>query len=337
MNFTPPQLARAFTVEKFHKKKWDGWVMEPKHDGMRAIVHVSEDGVEIWSRSGKPYAQLLPKLVEVFKTLPAGTIIDGELAIIDEWFPLPYIQDSYARTARIPVVNFNKTMRIMGTGEVKAIDRQNSLSENYIGDMSFIAFDLPMLEGRDLSDSEQWARSIGLRTLLEGTPDTIVVNPTLPAEISIYDDLVEAGIEGVILKNQKGIYKEGRNSDWLKLKSEKTFDVVVTGFTDANEGKTGKWLGQIGAIEFSAYMPDGELKYVGRCSGMDDATRKMWTDIRDNEIRIQSPGIQYGGYVIEVKANELVGTGEYRTPRHPQYVTLRTDKVAAECTMDQFE
>lgn len=343
MTFTPPQLARAFTVEKFHKKTWDGWFMEPKHDGMRAIVHVTDEGVEIWSRSGKPYAQLLPKLVEVFKVLPAGTILDGELAIIDGHFPLHYIHaDAYATSSTIPIVNFNKTMRIMGTGVEKAIKRQDPASGEdkdnpYLGDMTFICFDILAFAGKEVASHTQRMRSLYVSQLVKQLGSkALVQNPTLPVDIWIYDELVAAGIEGVILKNQEGIYKEGRNSDWLKLKSEKTFDVVVMGFTDANEGKTGKWLGKIGAIEFGAYLPDGTLQYVGRCSGMDDTTRDYWTQVRKDVTEAGYTPANFDPVVIEVKANELVGSGEYRTPRHPQYVGIRIDKEAKDCTMDQF-
>lgn len=347
MTFVEPQLARPFTIEKFNKKPqqiWKDWFMEPKHDGMRALVYVGKDEVEVYSRSGKVYATHVPELVASLSYLPAGTIIDGELAVIDGWHdqmywagqPLgwngPSGQAVFSASARVPIVNFNKTMRIMGTGWEKAVDRQNPDSENFVGKMSFIGFDVIQYEHVSIQGNPQWMRSVSLNTLASSLNDpNFVMNPRLPVDLTVYDALVEAGIEGVILKSQNGHYGSGRSSDWLKLKSEKTFDVVVMGFTDAKEGKTGKFAGKIGAIEFGAYLPDGTLNYVGRCSGMDDATRDEWTKIRDNGPDLKNLD------VIEVKANELVGSGEYRTPRHPQYVTKRIDKDAKDCKMEQFK
>ncbi len=332
--FVEPQLARPFTIEKFKKKTWGEWVMEPKHDGMRAIVSIGVDEVEVYSRSGKVYATHVPELVALLSYLPAGTVLDGELAVVDDTIDQMYIDGNYNASVKVPVVNFNKTMRIMGTGFEKAVARQDPKDETFVGKMSFIAFDLLFLGEQDLREATQLYRNIMLTDLVMKVNSlNFTRNPILPVDLAIYDELVAKGVEGVILKNLNGLYSSGRNSDWLKLKSEKTFDVVVTGFTDAKEGKTGKFAGKIGAIEFSAYLPDGTLQYVGRCSGMDDTTRDSWTIIRDNWGSHQYDDI----LVIEVKANEMVGSGEYKTPRHPQYVTQRIDKDAKDCLMEQFK
>ena len=348
MTFIEPQLARPFTIEKFNKKPdhiWKDWFMEPKHDGMRALVYVGVDEVEVYSRSGKVYATHVPELVASLSYLPAGTILDGELAVIDGWYEQDYF-DNLARkdrTANVPIVNFNKTMRIMGTGFEKAIKRQDPASANdtdnpFTGKMSFIAFDILSYGDTDHREHPQWMRSTSLRNTVDTLGDPrVVVNPRIPVDLDIYDKLVRAGIEGVILKYQNGLYQSGRNSDWLKLKSEKTFDVVVMGFTDAKEGKTGKFAGKIGAIEFGAYLPDGTLQYVGRCSGMDDETRDYWTDVRDALATENYSPADFDPVVIEVKANEMVGSDEYRTPRHPQYVGIRIDKEAKDCLMEQFK
>ena len=347
-DFFEPQLARDLKIEKFGKKDFRGWYMEPKHDGMRAVVHVGLDSVEIYSRSGKVYAQLLPELATMFSYLPAGTVIDGELAVVDDYQDLMYwtnpvqgpgAQGIYSMVAKVPVVNFNKTMRIMGTGVEKALKRQDPVSGDdkdnpFVGKMSFIAFDLPFTRGLDLRETVQGLRSVLLHELVREVNDPrLIINPVLPVDLAIYEELVAAGGEGVILKNREGIYKSGRNSDWLKIKSVKTFDVVVMGFTEANEGKTGKFKGQIGAIEFGAYQPDGTLQYVGRCSGMNDAERLAWTE-RSNAWEQDDDAEKW---VIEVKANELVGSGEYKTPRHPNYVGIRIDKEPKDCLMEQFK
>jgi ATP-dependent DNA ligase len=147
---------------------------------------------------------------------------------------------------------------------------------------------------------------------------------------STIDELWEAGIEGAILKNVNSVYIPGkrRANTWYKVKSELTADVVVVGFTEANEGKTGKFAGKIGAIRFGAYTVEGVLVEIGQCSGMSDAERDRWTEIRDME--------DITPRVIEVKYNDLVGSGEYGTPRHPQFKTERVDKRPEDCLMEQF-
>lgn len=312
--FVEPMLARAAQESDLSTKDWTGWTLEPKHDGMRAIIERTEDGVEIYSRTGKSQKGKCPHIEESFINLPIGTILDGELAIVVDYLK---VDDQY-----VPVVDFNKTMRVMGSGVDKAVLRQQEF-----GPIQFLAFDVIQYGDNDVTSRPQEHRSIIVNAI---QLVHLIHNPQYTGNFeAVYNELIAAGVEGAILKNNSGVYKSGRNRDWLKVKSAKTFDVIVSGFTDGQ----GKYDGQIGAIEFSAYMPDGSLRYVGRCSGMTDVERDVWTTIRDN----WGTPLYSDQIIIEVKANEMVGSGEYKTPRHPQYVTQRIDKHAKDCTMEQFK
>jgi len=322
MSFIEPMLARAAEESDLSTKNWDGWVLEPKHDGMRAIVVRTTDGVEIYSRTGKTQKGKCPHLEEAFMVLPEGTVLDGELAMVESYI------DVYGK--QVPVVNFNKTMRVMGSGVDKAVLRQSEL-----GSLSFIIFDVMVLGngGRTLYETPQDSRFSISDSL---TVKHMVHNPRFEGDFEeIYNTLIKAGVEGAILKGLKGEYLPGKRSKtWLKVKSAKTFDVVVTGFTEGQ----GKYEGQIGAIEFSAYDDNGSLNYVGRCSGMTDEERLKWTEYRNAMAADKAAGKPFPEYtVIEVKANEMVGSGEYRTPRHPQYQHIRVDKNPADCKMEQFK
>jgi ATP-dependent DNA ligase len=313
--FAEPMLARAAEEETLSTKDWAGWLLEPKHDGMRAIVSRTDDGVEIYSRTGKSQKGKCPHLEKVFMDLPVGTILDGAIALVTG--------HTSVRSKLVPLVDFNKTMRIMGSAADKAVARQNEF-----GKVSFIIFDVIEYNGNG-------AQATGITQAVRSDVCNkielpfVVHNPQYFADFpGVYAELIDAKVEGAILKNIHGTYKEGnRSKDWLKVKSAKTFDVVVSGFTDGQ----GKYEGQIGAVEFGAYFDDGGFVYVGRCSGMTDAERRYFTDIRDDKTYIDTP------IVIEVKANEMVGSGEYRTPRHPQYQHIRTDRTPESCLMEQFK
>lgn len=310
--FVEPMLARAAEESDLSTKDWSGWVLEPKHDGMRAIVTVTENGVEIYSRTGKSQKGKCPHLEHSLSKFPVGTVLDGEIALV--------VNATVVGQHKVPVVDFNKTMRIMGSGVDKAVARQKEF-----GEVVFLLFDVIQYGSTDLREKPQHIR-FDIADKLEA--NWLMHNPRYHTNFAaIYDRLVEEGIEGAILKNIGAVYKVGgRSKDWLKVKSAKTFDVVVSGFTDGQ----GKYTGQIGAIEFGAYFPDGGFAYVGRCSGMTDEERKHYTAIRDGNNLVNTP------IVIEVKANEMVGSGEYRTPRHPQYVCARVDKNPEDCLMEQF-
>lgn len=314
--FVEPMLARAVEESDLESRTWDGWVMEPKHDGMRCIVSRDADGVHFFSRTGKSQDGKVEHLVRFFQDLPVGTVLDGEIAMIDGYFQPPHtFMQKDKRGVRVPIVNFNATMRVMGSNAAKAWKKQTE-TQKFV---SFIVFDVISVGGIDsttLTQEERWEVLDGMKF-----NNYVVYNPKFGVSKDLYDKLIEAKIEGVILKDIATHYLPGKRSKgWLKVKSAKTFDVIITGYTEGQ----GKYLGQIGAIEFSAYGEQG-LTYVGRCSGMTDAERKKFTDERPI------------GTVIEVKANEMVGSGEYRTPRHPQYQHIRLDKNPSDCTMEQFK
>lgn len=311
--FVDPMLARAAEESDLSSKDWTNWILEPKHDGMRAIVSITENGVEIYSRTGKSQKGKCPHIEKSLRFLPVGTVLDGEIAFVESSITV--------RGKSVPVVNFNKTMRIMGSGVDKALLRQREF-----GLVQFIIFDVIAVGGVDISGATQTQRFDLLKNIRY---DYVRHNPRFESDfVGVYKELISHKVEGAILKKLDGVYVEGKRShNWLKVKSAKTFDVVVSGFTD---GK-GKYEGMVGAIEFGAYFEDGSFAYVGRCSGMTDEERQHYTDIRDGKKQVNTP------IVIEVKANEMVGSGEYRSPRHPQYVCVRVDKNPEDCLMDQFK
>lgn len=322
--FTEPMLASPVTEKKRATLASPKYILEPKHDGMRATLSKHNGEVKIYSRVGLEYQEHLPRLVEQASQLPDGTTLDGELMVVKKWTPINGIQ--------VPVADFNNTMRVMGANPDKAIFRQ---TEHPI---EFCVFDVLSYNGQDYTGDSYATRMYNLQILLDLHPMPFVFqNARIHGwNDNTIQDLWEAGIEGAILKNQDSIYIPGkrRANTWYKVKAELTADVVVVGFTDANEGKTGKFKGKIGAIRFGAYDEQtGLIVEIGQCSGMNDAERDRWTAIRDSG-EVSDPFTPKR--VIEVKYNDLVGSSQYGTPRHPQFKTERIDKNPEDCSLEQF-
>jgi ATP-dependent DNA ligase len=310
---TTPEKKRATLSDK------TGYVLEPKHDGMRATISKHNGEVKIYSRVGLEYQDHLPALVAEASQLPDGTVIDGELMVVKSWQPINGIP--------VAVADFNNTMRVMGSNPDKAITRQEQHP------IEFCVFDVLSFNGTDYTADSYETRMYNLQIMLDLYP-----MPSVFQNARIYgwdnetiNDLWKVNIEGAILKNKQSKYIPGkrRANTWYKIKAELTADVVVMGYTDAKEGKTGKWLGKVGALVFGAYNDQQELVEVGQCSGMTDAERDRWTDIRDD-------ATDGNLRVIEVKYNDLVGSGTFGTPRHPQFKTERIDKRPEDCLMEQF-
>lgn len=316
--FLEPMLASSTPEKKRATLTSGDYWLEPKHDGMRAIISKHEGKVRIYSRVGIEYTDHLPALVEELDILPDGTILDGELMVVKKRVKI--------EGHEVAVADFNATMRIMGSNADKAIKRQEEKK------IEFCVFDIPKLNGISLESVHYNLRLVELEILLRDRfIPSMTKNPVLAKwNESTITALMEAGIEGAILKHWLSLYVAGkrRANTWYKVKAELTADVAVMGFTDAKEGKTGKWLGKVGAIVFGAYDASGELVEVGQCSGMTDVERDRWTEIRDSGMDLTQ--------VIEVKYNDLVGSGEFGTPRHPQFKTERIDKRREDCSIEQF-
>ncbi len=189
-----------------------------------------------------------------------------------------------------------------------------------IGNPTYRVFDMLYDDGADIRSLSMYERKkCALEFVYElRHPLISVVDSMLPRQ-DYYNKIVADGGEGVILKNICAPY--GESGAWVKVKKFSTLDVVVTDFTRAKFGVTGKYDGQIGAAVVSVYL-QGQLCPVGRVSGMDDATRLDMTE---------NPG-RWLGVVIEVRAQEF---GKERL-RHPRYERRRDDADARTCTYEKM-
>lgn len=86
-----------------------------------------------------------------------------------------------------------------------------------------------------------------------------------------YEDVIRKGGEGVVMKWEKGVYKEGptRTQEQYKVKRQIEVDAVVTGFTPPRKGSTFEKEGLIGGLTFSVKdITDGKFYEVGSVSNI---------------------------------------------------------------------
>jgi hypothetical protein len=51
-------------------------MLEPKWDVFRAVAHVDEEGVRLFTRRGRAHHDRFPRLNAELRELPAGTVLD---------------------------------------------------------------------------------------------------------------------------------------------------------------------------------------------------------------------------------------------------------------------
>ncbi|CCI88402.2 DNA ligase [Yersinia phage phiR8-01] len=123
-----------------------------------------------------------------------------------------------------------------------------------------------------------------------------------------YDQLVNQGYEGLMVKRQNFEYIYGRTVAWMKMKPEDERDGEITGYV---EGK-GEFEGLIGSIEIR--FVDGSTTSV---SGMSYALR----------VAISADREGYIGRIVEVRFMQRDSQGGYR---HPKFYRFHPDKTTLE-------
>lgn len=315
-----PMLANSLEIGLAkHLPQWERIVnqryyMETKLDGMRLILKFNEGVlVSAFTRSGRDVLDNIPELWR-------ARIIRWDLptCVLDCEFGYTLLQGS--------IIDFNQTMRVMGSGRDEAQRKASEISDLPIAHV----FDILEFGGADLTRTRQSER----RGILVDIINSRRGHPSKPNKVpyimdltdywdswdeSIYTELVNEGCEGVILKNPMApyVFEKRPTQTWYKVKKFATIDTVVVGFQDGQ----GKYTGQIGAIKYGL-IEDGKLKEWGQVSGMSDFERAAIST---------EPGV-YMGKVMEVRYFGLTAG----TPRHPQFIRFRDDKKDIECGTDQI-
>lgn len=306
-----------------------GWVYEPKWDGFRTILWSGEDP-RMDSRNGKPLLRYFPELVPALAELPPGTVIDGEVVVVVD-----------------NVTHFDQLQLRIHPAE----SRIALLSEKIPAEL--VAFDLLAYEGEDLRSVPYSERRVRLEELFGtlGFPSHLTpVTGDLEVARRWFNEFEAAGCDGIICKSVDGVYVEDKRL-WIKWKHRRDCDCVVGGYRVHKDGD------KIGSILLGLYNDEGELHFIGHCSGFSDHDRvellRQFEQIRSDasfggEVDVRVPGGESRwssgkdlswipiapGVVVEVSYDQLEGNRFRHATRFERW---RPDKLAAECTMDQLE
>ncbi|MCF5721133.1 ATP-dependent DNA ligase [Pseudomonas syringae] len=179
------------------------WQVEWKWDGIRAQLVKREGRLWIWSRGEELVTERFPELHSLVSGLPDGTVIDGEIVVWkDAVQPFALLQQRIGR----------KTM-----------------SKKVLEDapVAVLAYDLLEHEGDDWRNHTQAERRAQLEQVIAQCNQPVLqASPLLTG--TTWQDLAEQreasrslGVEGMMLKDRKGLYGVGRTKDmglWWKWK-----------------------------------------------------------------------------------------------------------------------
>ncbi|MEO6186767.1 MAG: ATP-dependent DNA ligase [Steroidobacteraceae bacterium] len=293
----------------------EGWLAEWKWDGIRGQIVRREQECVLWSRGEELITDRFPEIIAAARTLPSGTVLDGEVMCWRGDSPLPFatLQKRIGR-------------KTLGTAILAAAPAR------------FVAYDLLEKGGVDLRAASLHARRAALVDILRDAPPALGISQPLAPDsweaLTLLRDSSRAlGVEGVMLKDLHAPYGAGRQRGaWWKWKIEPlSFDAVMI-YAAAGHGRRSNlytdytfavWDGDVLVPVAKAYsgLTDEEIRELDRW--IRAHTRERFGPVRSVE---------------PVQVFELAYEGIAASPRHksgiamrfPRILRWRHDKPAAE-------
>lgn len=298
----------ADTAEALSDAPLTELLLEPKLDGARVQIHKRGEEVRCFSRALNEVTAALPEVVEAVRAVAADALIlDGEvIALTANGRPLP----------------FQTTMRRFGRRlEVERVRTELPLT-------TFV-FDLLHQDGVAWLDEPLEGRRRALEALLPSSGPLRVTpgwwRPSLETAGAVLEETLAAGHEGLMLKRLDAPYFAGqRGSHWLKLKPEKTLDLVVVA-VEQGSGRRSGWLSNLHLA--ARDEADGETRWVmlGKTfKGMTDALLEWQTQ------ELSRREVTREGHVVHVRPELVVEVAFQEleaSPRYPGGVALRFARV----------
>ncbi len=234
--FVPPQLCETAETPP----AGEDWIFELKYDGYRLELATGADGAVVYTRSGLDWTNRFPGLARAAFALPCrNALLDGEAVVFDE----------------------------KGLSDFAML--VSALEAGHSARVEFVAFDLLVLDEKDLRREPLRARKALLKKLLANVEGPLRYGDDIESDgAAIFRQATQAGAEGIVAKRAHAPYRSGRFSDWRKIKGDFREDVVVIGYRPSDKGET------FASLVAARETPEG-LRYVGRIgSGYGEKTRR---------------------------------------------------------------
>jgi ATP-dependent DNA ligase len=254
-----PMLAKSVKgipdPAKFTVDGVGGLSFEPKWDGFRCLVFKDGDEVELASRNTKPLTRYFPEVVAAMREqLPARCVLDGEIFV------------ALRGDDGVDRLEFETLQERIHPAK----SRIDMLAEKTPA--GFVGFDLLALGDTSDVDRPFSERRAALEQALAGLdgPCYLTRTTTDPARAEDWFHQFEgAGLDGVVAKPLTAPYAENART-MLKIKHERTADVVVAGYREHKTSTPERPL--LGSLLLGLFQ-DGELQHVGVSASFTEARR----------------------------------------------------------------
>ncbi|MBI5072512.1 ATP-dependent DNA ligase [Candidatus Woesearchaeota archaeon] len=306
---------------------------EYKYDGFRIECHIVGEKIKLYTRNFEEVTKQFPDVVEAVKKHVKcdNCIFDSEVVGFDP------------KTTQY--VAFQKiSQRIKRKYEIEEAVKKLPVEVN--------VFDILYCDGKSTIDKPFHERRAILSKIIHPKDRVIVLSRIMITDKEeeankFYNEALDKGNEGIMVKNLEAIYKPGSRVGFgVKVKPVmESLDVAIVG-ADWGEGKRSKWM-----TSFTVAIRDEENKLVaigkvgtgikeleGEGVTFAQLTEMLKDDVLDEKGKevIVKPKV-----VIEVHYEEIQKSTTYSSGyalRFPRLIRLREDKGIKDCsTIEQVE
>ncbi len=193
--FTPADLALPESAG--HPFTDRAWVFEIQYDGHRCMVS-RFDTPQMVTRDGWEMSHVFPGLIAELDRLPARTVLDGELLMVDT--------DGFPDHDRL----LGRQALAPGHAVACGYSRQPA---------ALVCWDLLMLAGQDLRPLPLLERKAALKDVLRGMERIWYAGHLEEHGERMYAEARFLELEGIVAKRAQSSYPSGRTSDWVQVKT----------------------------------------------------------------------------------------------------------------------
>ncbi len=345
----------------------DDWQIEWKWDGIRAQLVRRDDGVWIWTRGEELATERFPELEAMGQTLPAGTVLDGEILV---WIAPGSANQGTANNevANDSTTKFNPSSALTAAESSRGCNAalvllegvqpfaalQKRIGRKTMGPkilreqpLVLMVYDVLEVDGIDVRHESQQRRRERLEALIAAHPHPALhLSPLVRGDDWIAlartrEAARRLGTEGFMLKRRDAAYGVGRTKAeglWWKWKVDPLSIDAALIYAQRGHGRRATLYSDYTFAVWSGPPDDAErtlVPFAKAYSGLTDDEMRQVDAIVRKTIRESFGPVRS---VEPTMVFELGFEGIARSPRHksgiavrfPRILRWRTDKPVAE-------
>src|ERR1700730_7108985 len=308
----PSRLEPMLATLGDHPFSDPNWLFEIKWDGVRALARIENGALALRSRNSIDITKRYPELASLPDALAARqAILDGEIVALDAQGHSDFELLQERMHVRAPSESLVTQIRVV-----------------------YFAFDLLYCDGYDLREAPLLERKQLLQRLLYTSERFRYADHQLEHGKELFALAEQNGLEGIVAKRTDCPYISDRSPYWVKLKSTKTVDAVVGGWTEARTPAL-----PFGSLLLGLYQGK-KLRFIGHVGSGFDAKKLKELSSRLKELAApaspfdavpetnEKPSWVSPALVARVKFS---GWTQEHSLRHPVFLALREDARPTGC------